>query len=224
VETLAHLHEVRDTDKHFVIDPVTRAITNNSAKNVLMQGDHNSEIYTFELPKLVEGHDMGSCNRVEIHYNNISSDKADSSKDFYTVRDMHVDEVETNTLIFSWKIHGNATKFAGALSFRIRFGCVDENGVWLYKWHTEIFKGITISDGFENTVAIVEEYADAISAWEVELDALEERIEALEQGGGPGGASGGGLSITDDGNGNVTIASTGSVTITDDGEGNVTIG
>lgn len=35
--------------------------------------------------------------------------------------------------------------------------------------------------------------------------------------------SGGGLSITDDGNGNVTIASTGSVSITDDGEGNVTI-
>lgn len=37
------------------------------------------------------------------------------------------------------------------------------------------------------------------------------------------GGSGGGLNITDDGNGNVTIASTGSVSITDDGEGNVTI-
>lgn len=34
---------------------------------------------------------------------------------------------------------------------------------------------------------------------------------------------GGGLSITDDGNGNVTVKSTGSVAITDDGEGNVTI-
>ena len=34
---------------------------------------------------------------------------------------------------------------------------------------------------------------------------------------------GGGLSITDDGAGNVSIASTGSVTITDDGVGNVTI-
>lgn len=37
-------------------------------------------------------------------------------------------------------------------------------------------------------------------------------------------SSGGGLNITDDGNGNVTIASTGSVSITDDGNGNVTIG
>ena len=40
------------------------------------------------------------------------------------------------------------------------------------------------------------------------------------------GASGstGGLSITDDGEGNVTVTSTGAVSITDDGEGNVTIG
>ena len=156
-------------------------ITNNSAKNVLMQGDHNSEIYTFELPKLVEGHDMDSCNRVEIHYNNISSDKADSSKDFYTVEDIHADSEDPNTLLFSWKIQNNATKYAGALSFRIRFGCVDNSGVWTYKWHTDIFKGITISDGFDNTEAVTEEYADAISAWEAELDALEERIAAIEQ-------------------------------------------
>lgn len=38
-----------------------------------------------------------------------------------------------------------------------------------------------------------------------------------------GGGAGGGLNITDDENGNVTISSTGSVSITDDGEGNVTI-
>lgn len=36
-------------------------------------------------------------------------------------------------------------------------------------------------------------------------------------------AGGGGLNITDDGNGNVSIGSTGSVSITDDGAGNVTI-
>lgn len=48
---------------------------------------------------------------------------------------------------------------------------------------------------------------------------LEGRFEALEKKIGTGG----GLSITDDGNGNVTIAATGSVSITDDGAGNVTI-
>jgi hypothetical protein len=36
--------------------------------------------------------------------------------------------------------------------------------------------------------------------------------------------SGGGLNITDDGEGNVTITTSAGVTITDDGNGNVTIG
>ena len=51
-------------------------------------------------------------------------------------------------------------------------------------------------------------------------EALEERIQALEQG---GGGSGGGLNITEDEEGNVIITSTGSVSITDDGDGNVII-
>jgi hypothetical protein len=187
---MAHLHEVRDTDKHFVIDPITRTITNGNAdKNKLMQGDHNSEIFTFEIPKTVESHSMDLCNRVEIHYNNISADKANQSKDYYTVKDMKVDEDETDKLVFSWPVSGNATKYNGVLSFRIRFGCVDENGVWSYKWHTDVFSGITISAGFDNTEAVIEEYADAIAAWEVEQDAIEARITALERSGGGSAAT-----------------------------------
>lgn len=172
---MALLHEVRDMDTHFVIDPITRVITNpNSAKNKLMMGDHNSEIYTFELPKVVEGHDMSLCNQVRIHYNDISADKANASKDVYTVADMHIDSEVTDTLVFSWLISGNATKYAGLLSFRIQFLCIDASGEITYKWHTEVFKGITISDGFDNTEAVVEEYSDVIAEWEARLDALEQ--------------------------------------------------
>lgn len=171
---MAHLHEVRDSDTHFVIDPVTRWITNSSDKNTLMQGDHNSEVYTFEIPKEVEGHDMSQCNRVEIHYIDASADKTSKSTDVYTVADMQPDENEPETLTFSWLVSGNATKYAGLLSFRIRFGCVDENGNYTYKWHTDIYKGITISDGFDNAPAVVEEYSDVLAAWESRLDALED--------------------------------------------------
>lgn len=179
---MAHLHEVRDADSHFVIDPITREITNgNAKKNKLMQGDHNSEIFTFEIPKMIEGHDMALCNRVEIHFNNISAAKENQSKDFYTVKDMKPDDDEVGTLVFSWPISGNATKYAGLLSFRIRFGCVEEDGVWTYKWHTDIFSGITISAGFDNTEAIIKEYADAIAAWEAEQQEMDERVDVLEQ-------------------------------------------
>lgn len=165
---MVHLHEVRDTDKHFVIDPITRAISTTSEKNKLMQGDHNSEIYTFEIPRLVEGHDMTLCNRIRIHYNDISADKANESRDFYPVKDMQVAEDLTDMLVFSWPVSGNATKYAGLLSFRIQFLCI-ENGETTYAWHTDIYKGITISDGFDNSEAAVEEYSDVIEKWEAEL-------------------------------------------------------
>lgn len=174
---MVHLHDVRDTDTHFIIDPVTRAIKNaNSAKNTLMLGDHNSEIFTFQIPKEVEGHDMSLCNKVEVHYIDISADKANKSADVYKVKNMRVDDKQSDTLVFSWLISGNATKYAGTLNFRIRFACVDEDGIYTYKWHTDIFKGITISDGFDNTAAVVEEYSDILAAWE-------RRIVALEEGG-----------------------------------------
>lgn len=167
---MVHLHDVRDSDSHFVISPITREITNpNSGKNKLMQGDHNSEVFTFEIPKMVEGHDMTLCNEIRIHYNDISADKANESKDFFLVEDAHIDETHTDTLVFSWLISGNATKYAGLLSFRIQFLCINESGIITYKWHTDVFKGITISDGFENTAAAIEEYTDLIAAWSRQL-------------------------------------------------------
>lgn len=176
-----HTHSVVDTDKHFIIDAITREITTQSEELKLMQGDHNSEIYTFEIPKVVEGHDMSLCNRVEIHYNNVSGNKVNTSSDVYTVTDLRVDETDPEKLVFSWLVSGNATKYAGALGFRVRFCCIDENGVYTYKWHTGIFKEISVSEGLDNTAAVEEDFSDAFSEWEARLEAME---KAIEQGGG----------------------------------------
>ena len=53
---------------------------------------------------------------------------------------------------------------------------------------------------------------------QVEMDALEKAVEKLKNS-----TSGGGLTVTDDGAGNVSIAAVGSVSITDDEAGNVVI-
>ena len=152
---MAHLHEMRDSDNHFIIDPTTMIVTNNSAKHTLQQGDHNSEIYTFEIPKTIDGHDMALCNLVQIHYINIKGDKTEQSKDIHTVTDMAVSDTEPETLVFTWTIHGNATKYAGSLNFRIHFYCIDTEGNYTYKKHTEIFKGISISDGLKKIIPIL---------------------------------------------------------------------
>lgn len=177
---MAHSHTVVDTDKRFVINALTRKITTQSEKLVLMQGDHNSEIYTFEFHGTVEGHDMKHCNRVEIHYCNLSADKTQSSKDVYTVRDFRVDETDSETLVFSWLISKNATKYAGLLGFRVAFCCVDEDGNYVYKWHTDIFNRVSVSDGYENTAIVEEEFSDAFSEFEARLGDVSKALENLE--------------------------------------------
>lgn len=171
---MTHLHDVRDTDTHYVIDPITMEITNpNEVKNKLMLGDHDSEIYTFEIPKVIEGHDMSQCNKVEVHYINIGSNKTNRSEDVYPVGDMAISTDDPETLVFSWKVSGNATMYAGTLNFRIKFACVDDSGNYTYKKWTDVYKGITVSDGFDNGEAVVADYSDILAQWEARIAALE---------------------------------------------------
>lgn len=176
---MAHNHAVSDADKHFIIDPVTRAITNQSEKLTLMQGDHNSERYTFEIPRTVENHDMSLCNRVEIHYLNIEGNKTATQDGLYVADDVTVVD---DTITFSWLISGNATVYKGALSFVVMFKCVAEDGTIDYRWKTAVNKDIAVGESFDNTGAVEERYADVLAEWE-------SRITKLEQGGSSGYAA-----------------------------------
>ena len=173
---MALIHQVYDTDAHFKVDPVTRAIKNESSgKNVLIQYDHHSERFTFETPRVIDGHDMMKCNQVEIHYINIdSADKNKTSEGVYSVDDLQISPEDENVVICSWLISENATQFAGSLNFLLKFKCVDDKGVVVYRWHTAIFTGIFVSAGIDNGEAIVEEYPDILAQWAARLEAVEQ--------------------------------------------------
>lgn len=166
---MACVHEMRDTDQHFTIDAETMAITNpNANKNELKLGDHNSEIFTFEVPRFLDKHDLSLCDKFEIHYINIGNNKADQSKDVYYA-EFALSEEDENIVVFTWKISGNATMYAGSLNFRIRFACIDEAGNYTYKKHTDVFKGITVSDGIDNAESLVVEFSDVLEQWKNEV-------------------------------------------------------
>ncbi len=159
------------------------AITNeNEEKNSLQLGDHDSEIFTFELPRKIDGHSMDLCDVVRVHFINTSTSKTDQSKDVYKVTDMRPAEDDPETLVFPWKISGNATKYAGNLAFRILFACSDGEGGYSYKKWTDVFKDIYIRDGFDNSEAAVADYSDILEQWEKELfgtgDSVIENIKA----------------------------------------------
>lgn len=164
---MEHIHSVYDTDLHFIIDTKTRGIKNNSGKVSLIQNDHNSERFGFELPRYVDGHDMSVCDKVEIHYINVSHHN-EKSEDVYLVDDMQVSPASNDMVIFSWLISANATKYAGTLNFLIRFVCLDGEKV-AYAWHTGIFNDITVGEGMNNAAAVIETPPDILEAWKKEV-------------------------------------------------------
>ena len=179
---MAMKHSVYDTDTHFIINPVTRALTNEgSAKAMVIQHDHNSERVTFQLPRVVEGHDLSLCNVVQIHYNNIDAQTRQQNKGVYEVTDLQISPHNDNVIILSWLISHNVTKYAGSLSFLIRFSCVDDQENIEYAWNTAVCSDISISNGIYNGEAIAEEYADILERWYQKLSDANNnvRIEIL---------------------------------------------
>lgn len=167
---MAHKHPIYDTDPHFKIDGDTRVITNVSdVKVALMQGDHNSERFTFEIPRYVDGHDMSLCNICQIHYLNVGSSNRATNTGIYEVEDLQFDpKDEQNRVVLSWLISSNVTKYVGSLSFVIRFGC-STDGVVDYIWNTAVHSRITISSSICNSETVVQDYTDILEQWRNEL-------------------------------------------------------
>lgn len=183
---MAHSHKVLDTDSYFIINPISRAISNlSSGKKALIQGDHNSERFTFEGQRFVDGHDLSLCNSVQIHYINIDlRDKDVTSSDVYSVDDLQVSPDSDDLIILSWLISSNATKYVGSLSFAITFKCISDDGTVDYSWSTAIFTGVSICQGINNSEEIAEEYSDVLEQWKREMysriDNIESKVENIE--------------------------------------------
>ena len=172
---MAHAHSILDTDARFIIDPITRAINGKTHKKLtLIQGDHNSERFTFEIPQHLE-HDMSKCNVVEVHYINIDSTTREKKTGMYTVDDMRV---ESDAVVCSWLISGNATSLVGSLHFLLKFKCITGKIVE-YAWNTAVYTGISISNGIDATGTFEDEYTDIIGQWKAQVTAdITESVKA----------------------------------------------
>lgn len=194
-----HINKIIDADPHFTIDPISRRIRNESSKKVtLIQGDHNSERFSFELPRFVEGHDMLECNRVEVHFINIENGTSNRHEDMFDVKDMQIHPDNPEHVAFSWLITDNATKYVGSLAFGIRFCCTDTENVADYVWKTAVNKDIKISEGMNTAESVAEEFPDIIAQWEERIfgevgnaieninTAKEKALEELREAGAEG--------------------------------------
>ena len=166
---MAHIHSVYDNDTHFKIDSATREIKNESGKVVIIQHDHDSERFTFEISRMVEDHDMSGCNVVQIHYLNVDAATSTNEPGVYEVDDLQISPDSDDVVICSWLVSRNATQFVGSLNFVVRFRCVADDGTVEYEWATAIHKGISVCESIYNADVIVAEYADVLEKWRSSL-------------------------------------------------------
>lgn len=174
---MAHSHPISDDDRLFVIDPTNRSITYEGDNIVLVKGDLNSEVFSFEIPRIVEGHDMSLCDHVRIHYSNTDRRRKNESKDIYYVTDCVVNGDVVN---FSWTLSGNATKYHGTLSFLVQFCCLDEDGTYSYIWNTDTYKSIPVYDSYNNSEGVTENYADVFDKIFLQLEKVPDTLSDLE--------------------------------------------
>lgn len=171
-------YHVVDDENPFTVDPLTREIkTKYPQTKVLMQGDHNSERFTFVLPRFIEGRDIGLCNVVQVCYINTSSSR-ETSTGVYTISDMEVYPFMNDVLTCSWLISQNATRHAGNLSFMLRFASVKDDATIEYAWNTGIYSDVAVADSLDSAESFENEYVDVIRQWENELmSAMLERVD-----------------------------------------------
>ena len=164
---MTHVHKIVDSDVHFIIDPATRAITSETRKLYITQYDHNSERFTFKIPRIMEGHDMMECDTILVDFNNASTTKKDNNVGEY----ISTDKVEDGEFVlFSWLVSQDATKLVGSLSFSVSFICHDDDGNIVYEWGTDTYKRITVLEKSRYSQAIVEKYPDVLE--QIKDDAL----------------------------------------------------
>ena len=158
--------DVIDTDHHFTVDAFTREITSkNPQKDILIKNDHNSERFTFEIPRYIEGRDVGKCNLVQVCYSN------GRFSGVYTVDDLKIYPFVHDVLTCSWLISQNATRHIGKLSFMLRFAQVNDDATVEYAWSTKTYDNVRVLESIDAIERFEDEYVDAIQQWKNELEA-----------------------------------------------------
>ena len=166
---MSHTHKIKDTETHFIINPETRLITNESvSNNTIVQYDHCSERFTFSIPRYIDSHDMFESTVVRIHYRNSASSGLSKTNGVYVPDDLAISEEDENTLTFSWLLSSATTQYIGSLHFSIQFLCIEEETV-VYAWNTGIYKDIVIIESINNSEAVVTDNLDAITVLKNEI-------------------------------------------------------
>lgn len=147
---MANHSTVKDTGAFFTIVPETRQVTVPQTHKIIgVVGDHMAEQLTFEIPQIIDGHDIAGCARRYVSWLNVDDVPGNDTLEELTERPEGAKE---GMLYFTWTVRDLLAAIKGLVQFSLHFEDVDANGERLYHWGTTNCKNCEILDSVNNAL------------------------------------------------------------------------
>ena len=158
-------------EPHIVVNSDRTITVPEELRHIAVQFDHNVETVTFDCPRYWDDHDFSN---MHVYINYMCSD---GYKDQYPVKNLRIDEDDSNIIHFEWTISKNVTFLKGKVSFLVCIKSINENGEEEPHWNSRLNQDLIIDEGMECTEQIIDSNPDVI-------ENLLARMEELETTGG----------------------------------------
>lgn len=186
------------SEPHIVINS-DRSITVPEELEVLaVQYDHNIETVTFDCPRYWDGYDLSE---LDLRINYECPDKYRGASD---CKNITIDEDDENVIHFDWTIMREVTQKPGTIKFIVCAQRVTEELTVENCWHSRLCKQCSVVEGLDcahgaadGEIVIPDNYnlSDVLYCFDSDDDDYIP-IPGVDQS----------ISVSDDGNGNVTIS------------------
>lgn len=162
-----------DAEPRFLINSDERTIMiPEEFKFLAVKMDHLSERIYFEIPRYFDGEDLATKICV-VQYINANGEEA--VEGIAAITDVDY-ESEAEKIIFRWDVDNNVTKYAGDVSFSVRFYTISDDNRFTYSWNT-IPSTLPILDTIDNTGnTVTENYPTELILWQYRMQELDKTI------------------------------------------------
>lgn len=162
-----------ETEPRFVINSDTREIIiPEEFKFLAVKMDHMSEKIYFEIPRYFDNEDLATKICV-VQYINANGDIPIEA----IVAAVDVDtESESGKIIFRWDVDNYLTRYAGIVSFAVRFYTISDDNRFTYSWNT-LPATLPVLDTLDNTNDTVSQnYPTELVQWQFRMSELDRTI------------------------------------------------
>lgn len=166
-----------DSEPRFIIDSDKRSIIVPSEFQFIgVKTDQRAEKIYFEIDRIFDDVDLSSKVCVVQFINVSTSSGKNTAEGIFPVTEYDVD-TEPGKIIFKWEVDNVACRYAGVLSFAVRFYDIDpETSGYSYCWNTTPAT-IKVLDTLDVISTVPENYPTELLEWNYRMMELNNRIE-----------------------------------------------